>query len=374
VDLTLVLTHQCNLRCRYCYTGRKFDQAMPFAIAKQAVDFGLSRANQGRIAISFFGGEPLLEFELLAAIVAYANARAADHGIPVTYVLPTNGTLLNDTILSFLREQKIHVQLSLDGDHDAQDRVRPFADGSGTHAAIARNAQRLAEAGCLHRIVAVIDPATAPRLADSFVYLRELGAKEIHFSPNYLGDWNESACAGFEAGLRALGDTYRDSFRAGRRVVMDPFYGKIITHLMSHPERAPRCGFGKAEIAVAPSGNLYPCDRIVHEDTDSTLRIGHVSTGIDEAKVAALSASRESVDPECADCSVRPRCGQWCGCVQMETTGRLGEVSPLFCWFERAFIAEADRLANQLFDERNPAFLAEFYALKPAPKKRAPFH
>ena len=128
---------------------------MPLAIAKQAVDFGFSRASRGRIAISFFGGEPLLEFALMREIVAYANARAADRGIPVIYVLPTNGTVLNDAILSFLRNQKIHVQLSLDGNSESQNRVRPFIDGSGSHASIAKIAQRLAEAGCLHRMFPV---------------------------------------------------------------------------------------------------------------------------------------------------------------------------------------------------------------------------
>jgi hypothetical protein len=69
---------------------------------------------------------------------------------------------------------------------------------------------------------------------------------------------------------------------------------------------------------------------------------------------------------------LRRRCSRWCGCAQMETTGRLGQVSPLFCWLDRAFIAEADRVAGELWDERDPTFLSEFYRLQPVQMKRAP--
>jgi uncharacterized protein len=372
VDLTLVLTHDCNLRCGYCYTGRKFATAMPLEIASRAIDFRLAQAGSEPLLVSFFGGEPLLEFDLLMAIVEYGKARALQSNARIRFGLSTNGTLLTDGMLDFLVDHDVHIQLSLDGDAHSHDRTRRFADGRASHATVWAHARRLAQAQRLHRIVAVIDPDTAPCLAESFLHLRELGAGEILFSPSYLGNWDAVACAGFEHGLRALGDAYRDTFRAGHTAVMDPLYGKMVTHLMARPERAPRCGFGQRELAVAPSGNIYPCDRLVRQDDDPRMRLGHLEAGIDQAKLARMKQSQEHPDAECQACELRLRCACWCGCAQMETTGRLGEVSPLYCWFERAFIAEADRVAGELWDERNPTFLSEFYRAQPVPVKRAP--
>jgi uncharacterized protein len=372
VDITLVLTHDCNLRCGYCYTGRKFARAMPLSIARQAIDFGLAQAGAEALLVSFFGGEPLLEFDRLVEIVEYAKARAQESNARIRFGLSTNGTLLPDRMLDFIVENEVHIQLSLDGDGESQDLTRRFADGHGSHATVLAHAQSLARARRLDRIVAVIDPASAPRLAQSFLHLRELGAGEILFSPSYLGTWDDTACAGLEAGLRALGDAYRDTFRAGRTVIMDPLYGKMVTHLMARPEEAPRCGFGLRELAVAPSGNIYPCDRLVRQDDDAGLRLGHVQSGIDQEKLAAMKARQENPDAECRACELRGRCSRWCGCAQIETTGSLGTVSPLFCWMERAFIAEADRVAGTLWEERNATFLAEFYRLQPARRKRAP--
>jgi len=373
VDLTLVLTHDCNLRCRYCYTGGKYGRAMPLEIAKQAIDFGLAQAGTGFLLVSFFGGEPLLEFDRLAAIVDYGKARALQANARIRFGLSTNGTLLTERMLDFFVENDLHIQLSLDGDADSHDRVRRFADGRGSHATVLGHARRLAQARRLHRIVAVIDPETAPHLAESFLHMGGIGAGEILFSPNYLGSWDAAACEDFEAGLHALGDVYRDTFRAGRAIIMDPLYGKMVTHLMARPEEAPRCGFGRRELAVAPSGNIYPCDRLVRQDDDPELCLGHVHSGLDEEKLARMKERQEEPDAECAACELRRRCSRWCGCAQMETTGRLGEVSPLFCWLERAFIAEADRVAGELWDERDPTFLAEFYRVQPAPMKRVPF-
>jgi hypothetical protein len=111
---------------------------------------------------------------------------------------------------------------------------------------------------------------------------------------------------------------------------------------------------------------------LVRQDDDLEMRLGHVESGIDPAKLAAMKARQETPDAECAACELGRRCSRWCGCAQKETSGRLGEVSPLFCWLERAFIAEADRVADELWAERDPTFLAEFYRVQPSAVKRAP--
>ncbi|HEX7506130.1 MAG TPA: radical SAM protein [Polyangia bacterium] len=368
MNLALVLNHRCNLRCRYCYTGRKFDRAMSLDVAKKAVDFGLAHSTTGHLTLSFFGGEPLLEIEAMQAVVIYAERRAQETSHSLAFSISTNGTLLDEHRLSLLRDHAFHVQVSIDGDGAAQNLTRPYEDGRPSHDDVAANLRRLVAENLLEQIVAVIDPTTAAWLRDSYGYLASFGAAEIYFSPNYLGDWNDEACAHFEVALRELGDAYLETFRQGRLLRVDPLYGKIVSHLIQGKTSPRRCGFGAEEMAVAPSGNLYPCDRMVREDDNLAMRIGHVEHGLDQARCDVIQASRRQVDPECSACDLRPRCMQWCGCAQWETTHSLGRISSLFCWFERSFVAEADRIAGILFGERNPTFLREFYGLAPAEK------
>lgn len=361
MNLALVLNHQCNLRCRYCYTGRKFDRPMPLDTARRAVDFGLARAGGDALVLSFFGGEPMLEIDLMETVAAYARDEAERRSTRIGFSISTNGTLLDERRIRFLRDFDVHVQVSVDGVSVAQDRARPFADGTGSAAVVDGHLRRLKSENLLHQLVAVITPETTSTLANSLGYLASLDVDDIYFSPNYLGDWSDAACDELERELRRLADAYADLFRAGRMRRVDPLYGKIVSHLILGRQAPRRCGFGLKELAVAPSGHVYPCDRVVGEDTREALRLGHVEVGLDEARVRALQAKRSATDPECATCPLTARCSSWCGCAQLETTGQLGEVSSLFCWFERQFIAEADRLANLLYAEKNPTFLREFY-------------
>jgi uncharacterized protein len=365
LNLALILNHRCNLRCRYCYTGRKFDRAMPFTVACKAVDFGFDHSRTGHLTLSFFGGEPLMEIEAMEAIVPYAEKRAQERSLTLAFSISTNGTLLDERRLALLREHKFHIQVSIDGAAAAQNLGRPYADGRPSHADVLANLQRLVSENLLEQIVAVIDPATVFWLRDSYQQLAAIGTRELYFSPNYLGDWTDAACTRFENALRELGDAYVDSFRQGQSLRLDPLYGKIVSHLIRGTSSPRRCGFGAEEMAIAPSGTIYPCDRMVREDDTPAMQIGDLERGLDRTRCEQIQTRRRKVDAECAACDLRPRCAQWCGCAQWETTHTLGRVSPLFCWFERSFIAEADRIAGILFAERNPAFLRECYALEP---------
>ena len=372
MNLSLIVNHQCNLRCRYCYTGHKFERAMPLHVAKQAVDFGLARSTNRHLTLGFFGGEPMLALDLMAAIAGYAKQAAERRGMSVGFSLSTNGTLLDEARLRFLDDCAVHVQVSVDGVAPAQDLARPFADGAGSFAAVDANVRRLAEAGLVHQLVAVMTPATLPWLSESFRYLVALDVPEIYLAADYTGDWSEVACARFEEEFHALTDAYAELFRAGILRRVDPLYGKMVSHLVSGRQAPRRCGFGEEELAVSPRGRIYPCDRMVREDDNPDFALGDLARGIDEDRLRAMQARRRTPDPECATCALGPRCSNWCGCAQYETTGALGRVSPRFCWLERLFIAEADRLASALFAERNPTFLRDLYQLEPVAKTARP--
>jgi len=371
MKLTLFLNHRCNLRCTYCYTGRKFHRAMSPAVVQQAVEFGLSEADRNFLLISFFGGEPMLELELMEQAVTYAQRRATEASKRLFLALATNGTLLDDRRLDLLKRNEFQVQVSLDGGPEAQDATRRFRNGRSSYSRIEANLRRLLAEGFDVRVVAVIDPDNARYLGQSFDSLLELGLRRIHFSPNYTGDWTDAACERFEAALHDLGDRYMARFRAGRDVRLDPLNGKVVTHLARGYKEKNLCQFGQKELAIAPSGKIYPCDRLVCEDDNPDVCIGDLEHGLDLARRDAMVKAKNKPDPECADCALQPRCMHWCGCANYETTGRVDQVAPIVCWFERCFIAEADRVANTLYTEQNRTFLRRFYVpeipLEPPP-------
>jgi uncharacterized protein len=367
MKVTLFLNHRCNLRCTYCYTGQKFHRAMSLDIARRAVDFGLREADRGFLLLSYFGGEPMLEWKLIEHSVAYALEAGARQRKRLFFSIATNGTVLDENRLRLLKAQKFQVQVSLDGCPAAQDTTRRYRNGRSSYARIENNLRRLLDDGFAVRVVAVIDPTNVEHLGASFDHLMNLGVRQIHFSPNYSGAWDEPACARFETALRDLGERYMARLRSGQDVRLDPINGKVVTHLARGYKEKNLCQFGQKEIAFAPSGRIYPCDRLVGEDANDEVCIGDLEHGLDVAKRDQMVQAKNTPDPECATCELQPRCMHWCGCANYETTRDVAQVAPIVCWFERCFIAEADRVANALYAEQDPTFLRRFYVPEAAP-------
>jgi uncharacterized protein len=361
MKVTLVLNHACNLRCGYCYTGRKFDRPMSLEVAKRAIALGLDQVKQGWLLVAFFGGEPLLEPELLEAAVEETLARCAERKVKPYFTVSTNATLLSPKRVALLTRHKFNVQVSLDGGARSQDAMRRFANGRSSFARAAEGLQRVLAAGLTVKVVSVVDPGNVGHLSDGLEQLAGLGARAVHYSPNYLAAWSEQGRADFERALTDLGERHLQMYREGRAVHLDPLDGKIVTHLMPGASGRAACKFGVGDLAVAPSGRIYPCERLVGEDDREALCIGTAADGLDLAKIASLNPKRGEPRGECVGCELIDRCKRWCGCANFETTGDTGEVSPLVCWFEKRFIAEADRVAEALYAEENPQFLKRFY-------------
>lgn len=365
VKVSLFLNHACNLRCRYCYTGEKAHRPMSSEVARKAVDFGFEQAGAGFLLLSFFGGEPLLEVQRMEEAIAYAKAEAARRRKALFFSLSTNGTLLDDRRLKLIKANGIRVQFSLDGGYRAQDANRLFVNNRSTFRRASTNLKRLIAERIQPRIVAVVDPNNARHLVDSWETLRSLGAANVYFVPNLGADWTEAAQHTMERSVAALADRWAETFRKARDgeplAILDPFNGKVLSQLVRGTKSPIRCAYGHREFAVAPSGRIYPCDRMVKEDEDESVRLGDLQHGLDLERQKALLKRRDAVEPECAECDLRERCQNRCGCANHELTGDPGKVSPVLCWYERTIIRETDRVANALFADEVPGFLRHFY-------------
>lgn len=361
--ISLTLNHACNLRCTYCYTGDKFQKRMPLETAQRAVDLALMHTppSPAVTQVSFFGGEPLLELPLMEAIMGYARQRAQKSDRTVAFQMTTNGTLLTADAVDRLLANHVCVAVSLDGCEQAHNATRPYASGKPSYGDVVRNLK-----GLLARLPAgavtaqcVVDPGNVQWLADSFDHLLHLGVTNIGFSLNYTGAWTPLALDRLDRALAALGDRYVAAYQRGVKFKLLPLDDKITRHIGA--SACESCEFGADEIAVAPSGRLYPCDRLVGMDDKEDLVIGDVWHGVDRARSGALVAQKDTEAPDCAACAVRDRCTHFCGCVNYALTGNVGQVDGLSCWYEQRVIAEADRCAQVLYQQNAPAFAQRFY-------------
>jgi len=304
---------------------------MPMEVARRGIDMLFAEdpaGGRGR-ELAFFGGEPLLGFPLIQALVAEVEERSQRESIPVSFHLVTNGTLLTEPIVRFMAEHRFRIAVSLDGDPQAHDANRRFRNGRGSHRAVVAGIQlaRSIAPEQWSRAFAVVHPSNAGMLPESFDALLELGLWDMAFNLDVGCAWDRATRGRYGAALRQLGDRYIGAYRQGRKVALNLFDSKIAAAITDHPYGLKRCSFGCLELHVTPAGRLYPCDRVVREDSDDDLVIGDVWSGLDLTRRDAQVTTKNAMDPDCAGCDFRNRCIHWCGCVNHIMTGSVCSIT-----------------------------------------------
>jgi len=366
MDLCLVLDHDCNLRCDYCYTGEKRARQMTRETAKRAIDFALARTPTA-FSLSFFGGEPLLNRDVLGYAVRYASEQLTQHfpRVPWIVILATNATLLDEVVVRELRQlpnaDGLRVHVSLDGPKHVHDAHRSTRDGRGSYEAVVRGIGRLKQERIAVLPVATINPDTAKYLGDITRELFTFAEKRALFTFNLRANWTSGAIDQLRSGLFAAGQVWADEFRAGRPFQLEPFSGKILHHLHGIAACPGRCQMALEDIVVAPSGRLYPCGEMVGTDCDDRHVIGDLQDGFDHAKITRLLIQKSRVEITCGDCGLRDRCDSACGCRHVALTGKLGDITETLCSIEEALVDAADTAAEALWAEQCESFLQTYY-------------
>ena len=360
MDLTLCLTHDCNLACRYCYAGRKRPASMERETAAAALELAFDQAASGEMQVSFFGGEPLMEWDTLTWATRWGEEMAVQRGIDLLLTVTTNGTRLTDDRVSWLADHGFAIAVSIDGDRVSHDRARLRRDGGSSFDATLAGLLRALARSPNTEAIFVVTPDNVDQVFEGTRFLADQGVRCISLNPDFYAGWSDDQLATLEAQYALAADLFVERFRAGGDLYLNFVDGKILTRLKGGFSCADRCSFGEGEIAVAPTGRIYPCERLVGDDTGE-LSIGHVRKGFDELSRLALIAKRGNHDADCATCAVRERCMNWCGCINHATTGAIDRVSALVCFHEQLCIREADRAAEVLWRERDPLFLRKYY-------------
>jgi uncharacterized protein len=361
VHVTLCLTHDCNLRCRYCYGGSKSKRHMTLATGVAALERAVDRTS-ARLHLVFFGGEPLLRWRTLATLTEQARKRATAAGFELRPTVTTNGTLLTKERVAWLRENGFVLAISCDGDRLAHDANRRDARGRSSHARTVAGLKHALAAGLGVRTILVLDPANLDRVPASLAFLHSLGAADFVVNPNWAAEWTGREVQ--ERWARAYGGAARLWVEAHRG--KKPFWlsfvdDKIAAQLKGGYTAAERCDLGRRNLVVAPSGRLYPCDRLVGEDRDERFVIGDVASGPVAERIAALVSRTCRLPEDCLACAIAPRCRNRCACANLALTGAIDTPSETLCFHEQLAVRTADEAAALLFAERNESFLRRHY-------------
>ncbi len=355
IKATLSLTHRCNLACRYCYAGKPTRGDMSLETARKAVDFVMELTpREQAIDFCFFGGEPLLRFDVLRDIAQYVGERSRETQRPVHLNVTTNGTLLNDAVLEFFDRERVHLCVSLDGPQPVHDRHRRYGDGRGSFSDVVANLRTALGELRGVQVNAVYGPDTVGLLPETVGFFVELKVPVIHLNMDICASWTEVTGEQLQGIYMAVADQYISAFERGREVGMNLIDSKIIVFLKDGYSAQDRCGMGETEWGFAPSGNIYPCERFIGEDNGSSLCLGNVHVGLDSVRRCAVVESRGNRNEECVSCGVRQFCMNWCGCTNHYLTGRADLAAPIMCASERAAIQAASHALtalrqNQLF-------------------------
>ena len=350
MHLTLHLTDRCNLACRYCY-ARHGEKRMTFETAMSAIsDCTRGETNCG---IIFFGGEPLLESDLVFRIIAACEQESPNR---FHYKITTNGTLLTPELITRANAVRLHLAVSCDGLPEAHDRHRRTVEDEGTSATVVARLKDVLIAQPSAPVMMTVNPDTAGDFADGVRFLRELGANYIIPSVNFQAQWTDRSWRELKRAYKRLGAWYLDAFRREEKFYFASFDKRIATRIW--PGRGASCPLGRRQISVSPDGVYYPCVQFVGREEYA---IGRVGSGLDTSRRDCVFERNERAKPSCEGCALLGRCNNRCGCLNVSTTGSLDEVPPFFCEHERFLIPFADSLAETLYRERNALFLQRHY-------------
>jgi len=361
LSATFHLTHHCNLRCSYCYTGEKLPISMSYETIDQSIRFlekEYLQLQSNILHITFFGGEPLIEIEKIFYII---NRFSELKDINTSYRMSTNGTLLNEDLMEKLYRAGVFLSLSVDGHPDIHDVHRVDAGGKPTSHKVAAAAELMLKSNPASNVTCVISPDTSSQLCESVDYIFGLGFRYITTTLDYSADWNIEHFSMLKKSYLKLSKWYIDKMKDNQRFYLSFFDERIRSRTYKPIEADERCGLGTKQFSIAPNGELYPCIQFVKTDALPEFMIGHVNNGFDTACQNHLNQLSEKEKPECAGCKLEARCSKWCSCINFMSTGRIDKASPIVCYNEKILIEIVDKTADLLWKGRNNHFLHKHY-------------
>lgn len=341
--MCLHVAHDCQLRCLYCFA----DQGpyggnpclMDFEVGRKAFEF-LFRESKNRVNLNvdYFGGEPLMNFDVVRELTLYAEKRAEEEGKIIEFTLTTNGVNLTEETCDFIAEHNIALILSADGRKKIQDKMRPTANGKGSYDISMPKFRRMEEKYPEHN---TIFRGTFTRnnldFTEDVRHLTELGFRHLSLEPVVSPPEKDYAIR--EEDIPVIEKEYEKLARfclseLERGNNMDFFHFNIdLFASPCLPKRVSACGAGHEYVAVSPQGDLYPCHQFVGEEE---YIVGSVDEGIwDRTRGKSFQEANVFAKKDCRGCWARFYCSGGCHANNIRYAGGLTEVYKIGCALQK---------------------------------------
>ena len=337
--LCLHVAHTCNLNCSYCFASQgKFHgerALMSFEVGRQAIDFLVAHSGgRTNLEVDFFGGEPLMNWQVVKDIVAYARSLEAEHHKRFRFTLTTNGVLVDDEVIDFANREMHNVVMSLDGRKEVHDRFRKDYAGRGSYDVIVPKFQKFAKARGErdYYIRGTYTHHNTDFTRDIF-HMADLGFTQLSMEPVVCPP--DDPCALTEEDMPVLFEQYellaREMLRREKEGRGFTFYHYMLdlTHGPCIYKRISGCGSGTEYMAVTPWGDLYPCHQFVN---DPAYLLGNIWDGVTNEKVRdEFKLCNAYARPECKDCWAKLYCSGGCPANAYHASGSIRGIHEQGC-------------------------------------------
>ena len=337
--LCLHIAHTCNLNCSYCFASQgKYHgerALMSYEVGKRALDFLVENSGTRRnLEVDFFGGEPLMNFDVVKQLVAYARSIEKEKNKNFRFTLTTNGVLVDDDVIEFSNKEMSNVVLSLDGRKDVHDRYRVDYAGNGSWEKIVPKFQKFVNArGGKNYYMRGTFTHANPDFLEDIKTMLNLGFSELSMEPVVAASDDPAALTQEDKPvvMKQYEDLAKLMLERDKEGKPFTFYHYMID-LKGGPciyKRISGCGSGTEYMAVTPWGDLYPCHQFVG---DEKFKLGDIWSGVNNKKIQDEFAScNVYAREECRDCWARLYCSGGCAANAYHATGSVKGVYKYGC-------------------------------------------
>lgn len=329
--LCLHVSHACNLCCSYCFAGQgKYhgeESIMSFDTGKRALDFLIENSGDRKnLEVDFFGGEPLLNWDVVKKLVAYAREQEKIHNKTFRFTLTTNGVLIDDDVIEFANREMSNVVLSLDGRKEIHDLTRVDFAGKGSYDKVVPKFKKMIEArGDKSYYMRGTFTHANPDFTNDVFHMADMGFRELSMEPVVCAPDDPAALTPSDIEIVKKQYEILALEMIKRRREGNPFnfyhYNIDLTNGPCIYKRISGCGSGTEYMAVTPTGDLYPCHQFVGK---AKFKMGDVWNGITAGNIREEFRSCNAYSrPDCKDCWARLYCSGGCAANAYHASGSI---------------------------------------------------
>jgi len=367
-----ILTNQCNLKCEYCFINQNIER-MTYKIALDATKFLIKNAEELKTVpmITFFGGEPLLEWETI--IVPLTKYIREEYKKEFRLSVTSNCVLMTEDKLQFMQKYDVGLLFSIDGDKETQDINRPFHNGKGSFDVLKNKIPMILKYFPSMTFRATIHRPTAKNTFHNMKFAIEQGYNNMFFIPNVFDEWTDEDKNILKEQLSLFGDYFIENARQGKIIHLnnlDRIFPKILEinsaykNNLDRPYLNHKCGLGTgAGASISPNGKIYACQEMT--TNDELFEIGNIYNGEDLEKrkqLASLFNSQKVYGlSDCKDCKFDKICDGACVANNYLWSKDLNRIPDMYCFWQQILLDEAVKICNVLGNEKNELFKDSYF-------------